>query len=107
MAKKSAGKTMTTRKQYTDDTAKSRSSKRETVDNSAKRPSSMKGTVDDSAKRPASMRVGKIVTVEKRPSGREIWHVEGKTYIASSSSTAAMDQSVKKFRKTLKRLAKQ
>ena len=79
MAKKTAGKTMTTRKQY----------------------------IDDSAKSPSSMGGGTSATVEKRQSGREIWHVEGKTYITSSSSTAAMDQSVKKFRKTLKRLAKQ
>ena len=49
---------------------------------------------------------GGRVIVEKRPSGREIWRLDGEIHVPSPSTAAAMDRSVKKYRKTLERLAK-
>ena len=51
-------------------------------------------------------KTGGYATIEKTPSGQEIWRVDGKVYITSSSTASVMDQSVEKYRTTLEHLAK-
>lgn len=51
-------------------------------------------------------KTGGYTTIEKTPSGQEIWRVDGKVHITSSSTASVMDDSVEKYRTALKRLAK-
>jgi hypothetical protein len=51
-------------------------------------------------------RTGMFVSVAKTPSGREKWRVDGKVHVTSSSTASVMDETVAKYRTTLKRLAK-